>query len=273
MAKNQITAVAEQVVSADGTPIAFERTGSGPALVLVDGALCHRAFGPARPFAERLKAHFTVYTYDRRGRGGSGDTLPYDVGREVEDLNAVIAATGGPAYVFGQSSGAALAAEAANRGLPIRKLALFEAPFVLDGSGKPRPADLERRMDALIAADQRTAAVKLFMRTAGVPAPMLAIMPLMPMWSQLKAVAPTIPYDYACLEGTGSGRPLPAGRYAGVSVPTLVMAGGKSPEWMRNAQEQIAAAIGGARSRTLPGQTHMLKAEAVEPVLVEFFGS
>jgi pimeloyl-ACP methyl ester carboxylesterase len=123
-----------KTVSRDGTPIAFDRSGKGPALILVDGALCYRASGPSRPMAAVLAEHFTVITYDRRGRGDSGDTAPYAVEREVDDLDALIKETGEAAFVFGVSSGAALALEAANRGLAIKKLALYEAPFIVDDS-------------------------------------------------------------------------------------------------------------------------------------------
>lgn len=259
------------VVSRDGTTIAFDRTGDGPPVILVDGALCYRGSGPSGPLAEQLAPHFTVFTYDRRGRGESGDTAPYSVGREVEDLAALMEAAGGSAYVYGISSGAALALDAANRGLAINKLALYEAPFVVDDTAPARPDGYMDRMDALIAADRRGEAVKLFMKTVGVPAIFIAAMRFMPAWSKLKGVAHTLPYDFRVLGDTGSGKPLPADRWASATVATLVMDGGKSPVSMRNAMRALANVLPNAHYRTLRGQTHLLKPKALAPVLVEFF--
>lgn len=188
------------VTSTDGTNIAYSTAGSGPALVLVDGALCSRDFGPAKKFTAALRDGFTVYTYDRRGRGESGDTQPYDVQREVEDLAAVIDAAGGSAYVFGQSSGAALALRAADAGVPITKLAVYEAPFILDPSGPVGKDEAYESNLAKALADGRNGdAVKLFMALVGAPGIMVKIMRFTPAWSKLTAVAPTLPYDHALL--------------------------------------------------------------------------
>jgi pimeloyl-ACP methyl ester carboxylesterase len=259
------------VVSGDGTTIAYEKTGTGPAVILVDGALCYRAFGPARPLAKLLSEHFTVYVYDRRGRGESGDTDPYAVQREVEDIEALVKEAGGSAYVYGISSGAILALEAAARIAGIRKLALYEAPMIVDDTHPPRPDDYLATMDALIAANRPGDAVKLFMKTVGAPGIAIAMMRLSPGWKKLKAVGRTLPNDFRILGDTGSGRPLPTDRWAAATVRTLVMDGGKSPAYMRNAQRQLADVLPNAEYRTLDGQTHMLKAEAVAPVLVEHF--
>jgi pimeloyl-ACP methyl ester carboxylesterase len=259
------------VTSADGTRIAYERTGAGPAVLLVDGAMCYRASGPARPLAQRLSSTFTVYTYDRRGRGESGDTAPYAVEREVEDIEALIKEAGGAACVYGISSGAALALEAANRGAGITRLALYEAPFIVDDTLPARPDDYLDQLDALIAADRRGDAVRTFMRTVGVPGVFIALMRIMPAWSKLTGVAHTLPYDFRVLGDTGRGRPLPGDRWTEATMPTLVMDGGKSPTWMRNAMAQFAEVLPAATYRTLPGQTHMLKPDAVAPVLREFF--
>ncbi len=159
-----------KVISSDGTAIAFDRAGDGPPVILVDGALCHRGFGPAKPLAQRLVPHFTVVTYDRRGRGESGDTRPYSVEREVDDIEALVKEAGGSAHLYGISSGAALALEAATRLSNVEKLALYEAPFVVDDTTPPRPDDLVAHMDALIAADRRSEALRLFMRIVGTPA-------------------------------------------------------------------------------------------------------
>ena len=264
--------VSQRVVSRDGTPIAFSRTGRGPAVILVDGAFGTRQFGPNEPLAPVLAEHFTVYTYDRRGRGDSGDTQPYAVEREIEDLDAIVEAAGGSAHVYGISSGAALALAAANSGVPIRRLALFEAPFVVDDTRPPVPEGYLEELNELIAAGRRGPAVKLFMRKAvGVPGIFVAMMQIMPAWSKLKGVAHTVPYDAAILGDTGLGRPLPADRWASVTVPTLVMDGGKSPLWMRNAMRALADTLPDARHRTLEKQMHVVKPKAIGPVLVEFF--
>jgi pimeloyl-ACP methyl ester carboxylesterase len=259
------------VISKDGTRIAYDKRGQGPALILVDGALCYRAMGPSGPLADLLAPRFTVYTYDRRGRGESGDAKPYAVEREIEDMEALIGEAGRSAYVYGISSGAALALEAAARLKGIKKLALYEAPFIVDDSLPPRPDDLLDRMDALVTADRRGDAVKLFMRTVGTPAIFILMMQFMPAWSQLKGIAHTIPYDFRVLGDTGSGKPLPAGRWASVTIPTLVMDGGKSPAWMRHAMQSLAGILADARYRTLEGQTHLLKPEVVAPELGGFF--
>jgi pimeloyl-ACP methyl ester carboxylesterase len=263
--------VMSTVRSKDGTRIAFERAGNGPALILVDGALCHRASGPMRPLAALLTPHFTVYTYDRRGRGESSDTQPYSVQREVEDIEALIEEAGGSAYVFGISSGAALALEAAARGLPIGKLALYEAPFILDDGRPPMGEPYRTKLHDLIGRDRRSDAVKLFMKAVGVPAIFLAFMPLMPAWSKLKAVAHTLEYDAAVMGDTQDGRPLPAQAWNTATMPTLVVDGGNSPAWMRHANQSLSATLPSAQYRTLPGQTHMVKAEALAPALTEFF--
>jgi pimeloyl-ACP methyl ester carboxylesterase len=263
----------ESVVSKDGTAIAFDRSGSGPALVLVDGALCYRASGPMAPLAKLLAPHFTVLTYDRRGRGDSGDTAPYAVEREVEDIDALIKAAGGQAFVYGISSGAGLALEAANRGLAVRKLALYEAPFIVDDTRAPVPADFVQQLEALVAADRRGDAVRLFMKAVGVPSLVVALMRFLPAWSRLTAIAHTLPYDMTIVLDNQRGRPLPVTRWTRAEAPTLVVAGGKSPAWMRNAMHALARVLPNAKHHTLEGQTHMVSAKALAPVLAEFFGA
>ncbi|WP_345761090.1 alpha/beta fold hydrolase [Diaminobutyricibacter sp. McL0608] len=258
----------ETVTSADGTPIAFERVGTGPAVVLVDGALCHRAFGPSRPLAAALRAHFTVFTYDRRGRGESGNTLPYSPRREIEDLRAVIAAAGDDAYVYGISSGAGIALEAAAAGVRMRKLATYEAPYVA-ARWKDPTVDHLAHMEALVAADKRGAAVSYFLvPMVGAPAFVPVMMRAMPkVWNQMKAVAPTLPYD---LQVMGSFT-APVERFAAITVPTLVMVGGKAAQPMRDAQDAVAAAIPGSQFAVLDGQTHQVSEKAIAPQLESFF--
>jgi pimeloyl-ACP methyl ester carboxylesterase len=258
------------VTSADGTTIAYERVGQGPPLVLVDGALCYRASGPSGPLAAALADRFTVHTYDRRGRGDSGDTPPYAIEREVEDVAALVAAAGGRPAVYGISSGAALALEAAARGVPMTRLALYEAPYVVDDSRAPVDAAYVARMDEL-AGTAPGAAVRHFMRNGvGLPAVVAVLMRLMPGWSKLTAVAHTLPYDTALTADLQGGRPLPRDRWSGVDVPTLVIAGTKSPAWIQQAMRELAEVVPGARHHRLEGQTHMVKPAALAPVLTDF---
>jgi pimeloyl-ACP methyl ester carboxylesterase len=258
-----------RVVSRDGTPIAFDRTGTGPAIILVDGAFCSRSFGPTQKLARLLSQHFTVFAYDRRGRGDSGDTAPYAVAREVEDLAAIIEEAGGSAYVFGASSGAALALEAAAGGLNITKLALYEPPFVDDRSGRHTQADHRAQLERLVAADRRGDAVKYFMKDmVRAPALVVVMMRLMlPIWTKLKAVAHTLPYDAAVLGDWA----LPIARVASVRVPTLALDGEKSDPRLRRATRSVAETVPDAEYRSLKGQTHNVAANALAPALVEFF--
>ncbi len=262
--------------SADGTEIAYDVTGpedgTAPALVVVEGALCHRAMGTAKVLTDSLRNRFAVHAYDRRGRGESGPgAAPYAVQREVEDLAAVIEAAGGNPLVLGSSSGAALALEAARQGVPMQRLACYEAPLIVDDSHAPNDADLPEQLQAMVDDGRRGDAVKTFMKVVGAPAPMVAIMRFFPVWKQLTAVAHTLPYDLRICIDVQQGRPLPEGLYAGVAPETLVIAGGKSPEYMRNAQAAIVEQLPHGRLAVLPGQTHMVKAKATTPVLVDFF--
>src|SRR5258707_381357 len=184
------------VVSKDGTAIAFDRIGNGPPVILVDGARCYRGMGQSGQLAELLTQHFTVFTYDRRGRGGSGDTAPYAVEREVEDIAALLSEAGGTAFVWGMSSGGVLALEAANRLSGIKRLAVYEAPLIVDDSRATTEGDWLRIGEA-VAADRRSDALELFLKSVGVPAFFVALMRLMPIWSKLRAIAHTLPYDGA----------------------------------------------------------------------------
>jgi len=257
--------------SADGTRIAYENRGSGPALVFVDGAMCHRAMGPSRDLAEALAADFTVHSYDRRGRGESGPgSWPYDVTTEVDDLRAVIESAGGKAHVLGVSSGGALALEAARRGVPVDRLAVYEAPFIVDDTRPPNDPNLPAQLQQLVQQGRRGDAVRTFMRTVGVPAPFIWLMRVMPTWPKMVAIAHTLPYDLSIVVEHEQGRPLPPGYYEKVAAETLVLAGGKSPAYMRNAQAAIAEAVPGARLEVVPGQTHMVRAAVLGPVVAGF---
>jgi pimeloyl-ACP methyl ester carboxylesterase len=259
--------------SADGTRIAWSAVGTGPVIVVAEGALYTRAMGTWKVLVDSLKRDHTVVGYDRRGRGESDPGVSaFDPQREVEDLRAVIGAAGDDVVVLGVSSGGALALEAARQGVAMRALAVYEAPFIVDDTHAANDPGLADRIRGLVARDRRGDAVKLFLRTVGAPAPMVALMPLLPVWKGLTAVAHTLPHDLDLVLPFEQGVPLPDGHYAGIAVPTLVIAGGKSPTYMRNAQAAIAAQVPGAVLRVLPGQTHMVKAKATAPVLREFFG-
>ncbi len=255
------------VVSKDGTTIAYDRRGNGPALVLVDGALCSRAQGPMPDVAEALADRFTVYNYDRRGRGDSGDAGDYAVEREIEDLAAVIEAAGGSAYVYGSSSGAALSLRAAAAGLPIEKLVAFEPPYVVDDSRKQIPRNWVADLQALEPGD----AIKYFFtKGIGLPGIFVTMMKLMPAWKVMKAIAHTLPYDAQVLGRNCFGDPMDTEQWAPIEQPVLVVNGGKSPGWMKSSTRALAAAVPGAGHTEVPGQNHMIKASAIAPVIAGF---
>jgi pimeloyl-ACP methyl ester carboxylesterase len=259
-----------KVTSSDGTAIAFDRSGTGPAVILVGGALSD--LSAAAPLVPLLAPRFTVFAYDRRGRGASGDTAPYAVEREVEDIGALVDEAGGSAFLFGHSSGAVLALEAAARGLSVTKLALYEPPFIVDDSRPPLPDDYVARLSELVAAGRRGEAVEYFMTTAvGVPADVVAQMRHDPMWQATERLAHTLAYDFAIMGDTMSGNPLPTERWASATLPTLVMDGGKSPPYQRHAVQALVDALPDARRRTLDGQDHGAAPAVLAPVLAEFF--
>ena len=258
------------VRSRDGVSITYERIGQGPPLILVDGALCHRKLGPGAAMAKLLARHFTVFTYDRRGRGESGDADSHGVAREVADFQAVLRETDGDACVWGHSSGGVLALEAANRVGGVRKLVLYEAPFIVDDGRAPTEHEWAAISEA-IAEDRRSDAVRTFLRLAGVPGLVRALMRLSPMWPKLEAVARTLPYDGALVRDYQRGKPLPAGLWPSVRMPVLVMAGGKSPAWLRSANQSLAACLPDAQYVALEGETHNVRAKAQVPWLLRFF--
>ncbi len=256
------------VRSSDGTTIAYDQWGEGPPLIYVGGALNDRSSGAG--LAQVLAPRFTVLSYDRRGRGGSGDTAPYAVEREVEDLAALIDAAGGPAFVYGLSSGGVLALEAAAQGLPIAKLAVYEVPFAGDEARQRRAREYHAKLTELLAADRRGDAVEAFMTMVGTPAEMIGQMRGSPMWPALEALGPSLGHDSAVM-GDSQGAAPPAERLAKVAVPTLVLDGGASPAWIRESARRVAGMIPGARHRSLEGQTHDINPAVLAPVLEEFF--
>lgn len=259
-----------QVRSRDGTMIAYERSGSGPALILVDGALCSRAFGPSPKLAPVLAQYFTVYAYDRRGRGRSGDTPPYSPARELDDIAALIEEAGGSASLLGLSSGGALALHAAADALTVDKVVAYEPPYV-DDAGQRGGAAHEGDLRRLIASGNRGGAVKYFMKDmVGAPAAMVVVMRLMPwIWRKLEAVAHTLPYDSALMTDFR----IPRARFASIEVPVLVMNGSKTDVRLKEAARAIAKAIPGAQHGELAGQTHNVKPDALTPAVVEFLSA
>ena len=256
----------ETVTSKDGTTIAFDRLGDGPPVVLVCGGSVDRMSNSA--VAEQLASRFTVLNYDRRGRGDSGDTLPYAIEREVEDLAAVIEGAGGSASVYGTSSGAALVLEAAASGLPIAKAALWEPPFILDEQSRP-PADQVARYDEMIAEGRRGDAVEYFMsEVVHMPPEFIADARTQPWWGSTEALAHTLAYD-ARIMGDYS---LPVERAAAVTAPTLVIAGGADFPWMRETAQALADALPNGRARILEGQGHDVDPAVIAEALGEFFG-
>jgi pimeloyl-ACP methyl ester carboxylesterase len=248
----------DHAVSRDGTRIAYEASGTGPTLVLVDGALCSRAFGPSAKLARHLEADFTVYRYDRRGRGESGDAQPYDAARELEDLEALIHQAGGSASLLGLSSGGTLALDAAAAGLPVRRVIAYEPPYVeeqeksagSENAGTVHEAHLRR----LIASGDRGGAVTYFMKDmVGAPAIVTIMMRLLFwVWPKLVAVAHTLPYDAAVMTGFR----VPRTRFATISRPVLVLNGSKTDARLKTAARVLAATIPGAQHDELAGQTH-----------------
>ena len=265
------------VRSKDGTSIAYERSGHGPAVILVAAALSDRS--DTAKLARLLSDRFTVINYDRRGRGASGDTPPYSIEREVEDVGALIHEAGGEAVLFGSSSGAVLAIEAANQlGLKVRKAALYEPPFIIDSSRPPMSADFARDVDDLLRAGRRNDVVKLMMtRGMGIPAFAVFLMRwLMPGWSKMVGMAHTLPYDLRILEGTQTGVPLPTSRWRNVVCPTLVLTGGKSEPFFHSGAEALAGLLPAAEHRVLEGHHHgsvVMAPKSFAALLGDFFNS
>lgn len=264
------------VISKDGTPIAFDQFGHGPALILVAGATVTRLAEAS--LAAALAPHFTVFAYDRRGKGDSGDTAPYAVEREVEDIEVLITEAGGSAYVFGHSSGAMLALEAARLlGGKIEKLALYEPPFIIDDSRPPAPPDYAPHLRELVSSGRRGEAVECFMTQVGLPAEMIAQARQSPMWAEQEAIAHTLAYDVTIVGNTQSGDPLTLRKWSAVTVPTLVMDGTvflgreENHTFMRHGAQELANVLPHAQHRILEGQDHGPADEVLAPVLKEFF--
>lgn len=256
----------KKTISRDGTSLAYETTGGGPAVILVSGAMS--TGGTVAPLAVPLSDRFRVVAYDRRGRGESGDAAPYAVEREVEDIAALIEAVGGEAALCGVSSGGALALEAAASGLPVRQVAVYEVPYVdfLPG-GAAQHAEYTANLTEALGEGRRGDAVELFLRLTGMAEQMIQGARQSPLWSGMETIAPSLAYDNAVM----GDALVPRERLASITVPVLSVAGGASPSWMQEAARTVAEAVPDGRCRILEGQTHMVEPDVLGPVLAEFF--
>ncbi|HEY6414003.1 MAG TPA: alpha/beta hydrolase [Edaphobacter sp.] len=258
--------------SRDGTTIAFTKRGSGPPLIIVDGVFCYRENGPATELSTLLAQHFTVFTYDRRGRGESGDTAPYTIEHETDDLRAVAREAGTAPFLLGISSGGALILQAVASGVDVKKAALYEPPYLADGNGPRSFEDNKHRLQSFVSTGDRAGAVRFFMTDVyGAPRAFVFAMPfLMPnAWKRNKLVVHTVPYDLTIL----GDRSVLNERSSSISVPTLVIGGEKSPKELRDAVAAVANALPNGHSQFLPGQNHNISGQALAPVLFEFFGT
>lgn len=277
------------VTSKDGTTIAFDQLGNGPAVILVNGALGTRSHATPDSMADILSKQFTAIDYDRRGRGDSGDTQSYAVQREIEDIEALIDGAGGSAFLFGNSSGAILALEAA-RALPnkVKKLAMYEPPFIIDDSRPPLPEDYVEQLNEATIAGRPGDAVEIFMTKALlIPPEFVDMMRNAPMseafgdnegakppeWADMEKVAHTLAYDGMIVKDFLAGKPLPPKRWASFTAPTLVIVGGNSEPFFHDGAQALVDDMSNAQRRTLEGQDHAVSPVALAPVLIEFFKS
>ncbi len=257
-----------KVISKDGTPIAFDQSGEGPPIILVVGAFNDRSTGA--PLAAQLSEHFTVFNYDRRGRGESGDTAPYAIEREIEDLAALLDEAGGSSSVFGYSSGAILTLEAAVHGLALSRLALYDPPFLLDDGFPQRAQEISVRLTELISSGRRGDAVELFQtEIVGIPAEIVAQLRQAPFRPELENIAHTLVYEATIL----GDMPVLAQQLPAITVPTLVISGRNNQASMRSAAQTLADALPKSQHRSLEGQTHDIVPAVLAPVLEEFFAS
>lgn len=257
------------IQSKDGTRLAYDVYGSGPALIYITGASCFRSFMPIVQDAKAFAKAFTVYNYDRRGRGDSGDTQPYAIEREVEDIEALIDAAGGTASLYGHSSGAVLALEAALRlGDKIEKVVMYDPSYVHDEAEKSEYHKLSQQVHTLLQDGKNAQAMTTFLKGIGMPKVFVFLMRLMPGWKTMTALAPTLAYDIAL-----TCELPPVDRAAQVTVPVQVVVGEKSPAGIHNVARQLTKAIPGATFVQLAGQDHMVSAKALLPVLVSFLKS
>lgn len=260
-----------KVISRDGTEIAYDKAGTGTALILVDGAMSTRNSNDKQALVDLLQPHLTVYKYDRRGRGDSGDVQPYAVEREIEDIAALIDESGGNAYLYGHSSGAALAMDATIALDRVKKLAMYEAPYNDDPAAMQRWSEYIKQLTAALAEDRRGDAIALFMRLVGVPDERINQMRNAPgpMWSGMEALAPSLAYDHTAILGQDAA--VPTKEASKVRVPAIVMSGSASFPFMQETAQALARAMPQGKFVSLEGQTHEVSMQALAPVLIEFF--
>jgi pimeloyl-ACP methyl ester carboxylesterase len=263
-----------KVASKDRTAIAYSKVGSGPALIIVTGATAFRAFDPnLAVLADLLAPKFTVVTYDRRGRGESGNTLPFSPQREIEDIAALVEMAGGRASLLGYSSGAVVALEAAASGLPIDRVVMYEPPFVLPGTGFPPAADYVETLNRMTASGDKDAAPAYFMQSVGMPPEAIEGAKASPMWPIMQSIGPTIAYDGQFMfDGYYTAGKFPE-RWKHATMPVLVLNGDASFPFMPAAADAVAAALPNATRKVLAGQDHGPKPEVMAPVLREFLGA
>ena len=262
-----------KITSKDGTQIAYSKTGQGPALVLVDGAFCYRDYGVTPKLVPLLSSYFTVFSYDRRGRGESTDMKPYSVDREIEDLKGIVSVTNEIPFVYGISSGAALLLQSVDKGLIVKKIALFEPPYVVvNVNDIAPPEDAESELITLIGDGQKSSAVKYFMtKVMGIPAPIIFLFKLFRKseWKKNESVAQTLSYDIA-LMGNYS---VPKELTSRINLPAIVIGGEKSPKNLLNAVKAVGQSIPDSRVSLLKGQSHNVSQEVLAPVLIQFFNT
>lgn len=251
--------------SKDGTELAYDVSGHGPPLVYITGATCFRRFRPIVGDVKVFATEFTVYNYDRRGRGDSGDVLPYAIEREVDDIEAIVDAAGGRAILYGHSSGAALALEAAAR-MPekIDRVVIYDASYAHDEAEQVSYAQLAERVRDLLAKDENARALKTFLQGIGMPRVFIALLPLFPGWKTMQALAPTLLYDIAITEVLP-----PVERFMGIEVPVQVVVGEKSPPELHQVARALADAVPRSSHRMLAGQDHMVSAKVLLPILTD----
>jgi hypothetical protein len=262
----------ETAISADGTSIAFETFGHGPPLIAVCGATCDRAL--MRSTAQALGGHFTTINYDRRGRGDSGDTLPYAIEREIEDIAALIDVAGGSAGVYGHSSGAGLVLRAVAAGLPVDSFVLHDPPYSPDDeSSRDEARAFAEAIRGLLAADKRAEAIETFYRGTGMPDEMIEGIRETPMWPGLIELAPTLAYDSAVMGDIENGGAIPEEVAARATRPGLVLVGGESPQFMMDVGLQLAELLPRGSHRVMEGQDHVVAPEVLAPIVADFLGS
>jgi pimeloyl-ACP methyl ester carboxylesterase len=270
-------AIQRTATSKDGAVIAYEQTGQGPLLILVSAALTDR--DGDRPLAKQLASSLTVLNYDRRGRGKSGNTESYAVEREIEDLETLANTSTGPVYLFGSSSGAVLALDAANRlGTKVAKVFLYEPPFVVDNSRPPLPESLQTEINTALVRNDRAEAVTLFFNKGmGIPKPGVLFMRLMlPAWADMLKLAHTAPYDLMILSGTQSGKPLPRDRWSHANAPTMVAVGAKSELFFHSGAKALVGLMPAVTYRSLDGLDHSAVLMAPQPIasaVLQFFAA